>query len=177
MLGLFLEDWRDGAMTQHQKLGQRLDVVLVGTIAFVLTLMGNTVAIANDAASRKIENLRQSWRLTHYNQQPVDSDTEFTIQLDTGGEIHGFDGCNYYYGRYLQRAGEQMVVSVLGRTLMKCTMAGTMSDSLYGQLLSQVNRYVLSNDSLTLETPDGELVYEVQLDGDMNDEEVSRPQQ
>ncbi|MBE9062081.1 META domain-containing protein [cf. Phormidesmis sp. LEGE 11477] len=162
-------------MTQHRRLDQRLNAVFVGTVAFFLVLTGNTVAIANGVISSEIENLRQGWRLTHYNQQPVESNIEFTIEFDLGGEIHGFDSCNYYDGRYLQRAGEQMVVSVLGRTLMRCTsVSETMSDYQYGQLLSQVNRYILSNSSLRLETPDGsELVYEVQLDDDMNDEEVS----
>lgn len=161
-------------MMLHQRLGQRLKAVVVGAIAFSLALTSNTVAIANGVTSSEIENLRQSWRLTHYNQQPVESNTEFTIELEMGGEFHGFDSCNYHYGRYIQRAGEQMVVSPLGHTLVRCTVFGTLSGYSYRQILSQVNRYVLSNDSLTLETPDGdELVYEVQLDEDISDEKVS----
>ncbi|MGD1865810.1 MAG: META domain-containing protein [Phormidesmis sp.] len=163
-------------MACYQKWIQQLGVVAVGAIASTLTLADATAVSANEPINTNVSRLQQeSWQLVRYKQQPVVADGDITIGFDSDGGMGGFDSCNSYFGVYQVQGDGQITVSTEGRTLVNCFPAGTFSDSDYGSLLSRVTQYLLTDNLLRLETPEGDLVYVAQSSEEF-DAEVSYEQ-
>ena len=178
MLGSFLENVSEAysVMACYQKWIQQLGVVAVGAIASTLTLADATAVSANEPINTNVSRLQQeSWQLVRYKQQPVVADGDITIGFDSDGGMGGFDSCNSYFGVYQVQGDGQITVSTEGRTLVNCFPAGTFSDSDYGSLLSRVTQYLLTDNLLRLETPEGDLVYVAQSSEEF-DAEVSYEQ-
>ncbi len=74
------------------------------------------------------------------------------------GAIAGSSGCNSYNGTY-ESDGDSMTIGPLATTLMACTTQLQGQETLYFELLAQVDTYEVSGDQLTLMSGDTVLIH------------------
>jgi len=73
------------------------------------------------------------------------------------GAIAGSSGCNTYNGTY-EIDGDSMVIGPLATTLMACTPELMGQETLYFELLAQVDGYEVSGDKLMMMSGDTVLI-------------------
>lgn len=100
------------------------------------------------------------WQLVSYSDTPVVDGSEITLEL-ADGKLNGSAGCNSYFADYQLEDG-QLTVERAGSTKMACGEPGVMEqETTYLNLLQQAdNAVAISDNVLTIETPEGNLVFE-----------------
>ncbi len=94
----------------------------------------------------------KKWKLVEMNGRPV-SNTEgeqaYFIQLDIDeNRIHGFAGCNNFFGTYELNEGLRVKFSQIGSTMMACPDMNTEKELF--QILETVDNYTVRNKILEL---------------------------
>ena len=104
------------------------------------------------------------WKLVSYNQQPIIAESEITAEF-AEGKVNGTAGCNLYFADY-QRDGTQLNIETIGSTKRACPdVAGlTEQETTYLNLLDRAESAAVVDNVLTINTPDGDLVFEAAID-------------
>ena len=105
------------------------------------------------------------WNLVSYNQQPILEESEITAEF-TEGRVNGSAGCNLYFADY-QLDDAQLNIETIGSTKKACPhLDGLMEqETAYLNLLNQAESAAVVGNVLTIETPDGNLVFEAAMEG------------
>ena len=100
------------------------------------------------------------WKLVSYNQQPILAESEITAEF-TEGRVNGSAGCNSYFADY-QLNNAQLNIERVGSTKRACPdVEGLMEqETTYLNLLDRAESAAVVNNVLTINTPDGNLVFE-----------------
>ncbi len=67
-----------------------------------------------------IDLTKDTWKLTEFNKQTIDSDSEQPFISFNDGEITGFLGCNDFFGSY-ELNNNTIKINPVARTLKMCT--------------------------------------------------------
>ncbi len=101
------------------------------------------------------------WYLTSFvtgeTAQSVSAGSEVTLTL-SAGRATGHGGCNQYFTDY-QLAEGQLRFGPVGATKKACVEGIMSQESAYFNALANVTGYTLTSDTLTLNHPDGQLVF------------------
>ncbi len=99
------------------------------------------------------------WTLVSYNQVPVIAESEVTLEL-IDGRLSGSTGCNQYFADY-QLIDAQLIVDTAGVTKRACEPQLMEQERAYLRLLQQTDSAIATSENiLTIETPEGDLVFE-----------------
>lgn len=99
------------------------------------------------------------WKLVSYGQTPVMAESEVTLEL-MDGRLNGSTGCNRYFADY-QLMDAQLIVDTAGVTKRACEPQLMEQERAYLRLLQQTDSAIAtSENTLTIETPEGDLVFE-----------------
>jgi heat shock protein HslJ len=96
-----------------------------------------------------------SWRLTGLPGASLPAEqgrNAVTINFEAG-RVHGFSGCNQFFGSYAQK-GEKLELGSLGATMMACAEPAMSIENRFLQSFSGALRLAVVGDELTL-TPEG----------------------
>lgn len=85
------------------------------------------------------------------------TDNRITIEFTTDGQVNGSAGCNSYFGSYLL-GGPNLITSPIGSTEMWCEDAMD-QEAAFLQMLQTATGLTMSENSLTIHTPDGDLQF------------------
>ncbi|HUU76408.1 MAG TPA: META domain-containing protein [Methanoregulaceae archaeon] len=110
-----------------------------------------------------------AWHLTAYIDVKGEiftplSGTTLTVQFDEGGDVTGSAGCNNFFGTYTIPDDGRISIGPLASTLMACPGDGVMDqETMYLQLLQNMNIYYISGDELILsgETGKATLIFDL----------------
>lgn len=110
----------------------------------------------NDASTgtSEIELNATGWLLTALNNQPVDPNTEITLNFEAGRVI-GTDGCNRYSGSYTTDGEKITVNEDFATTKMACEESIMEQASAFMAMLTQVTTSRYNGQQLTLLDADG----------------------
>lgn len=101
--------------------------------------------------------------LTLAGESPI-TGSQITLDFDNEGQLGGSSGCNSFFGHYTIE-GEALTISEVGSTMMACMDNGVMEqESAYLGALAAAESYTLSDDQLTIQTAQGELVFQTPTD-------------
>ena len=101
------------AVEQHVMRLSTLYWLLAGGLPMLLASCQSSLQVAADALAR------QSWQLAEINGQSVLADVPATLSIDATLRLHGFSGCNRFFGQGQWQQG-RLVVPSLGMTRMAC---------------------------------------------------------
>jgi len=105
------------------------------------------------AAAATLDNT--TWRLTGLpgaNLPAAQGRNAVTVNFE-GGRVHGFAGCNQFFGSYAQK-GERLELGMLGATMMACPEPAMSIENLFLRSFSGALRMAVAGNELTL-TPQG----------------------
>lgn len=108
---------------------------------------------AAPAAAAPLENT--SWRLTALPGASLPAEqgrNAVTVDFE-GGRVHGFAGCNQFFGSYVQK-GDRLELGSLGATMMACAEPAMSVEDRFLKSFSGALRVAVAGDELTL-TPEG----------------------
>ena len=116
-----------------------------------------TPTATESAAGTGLEN--SSWQLVAFGPPtatlPVIPESIVTVEFNTNGEVGGSGGCNTYGGQY-QTEGDTLIIGELVSTLRACLDAGITEQEMgYRAALQLADRFVISEDTLTIEYGEG----------------------
>jgi heat shock protein HslJ len=121
-------------------------------IWFILLLM----ALASCAGNGGVDLAGTSWRLATLNNQQVVPGAPPTLFFEEDGSMGGNASCNSFGGEYKVR-GTTIEISQLFSTLMACMDNDRMAqETLYMQMLGQVEQFEVTGGQLILTTTQGE---------------------
>ena len=104
-----------------------------------------------------------SWRLVSLGNRPVLPGGGPTLSFEDGG-VKGNSGCNSFGGEYKMR-GSSIELSQMFSTMMACVENDRMEqETLYMQMLSDVDQYALTNGQLILTTKNGQTLVFVPME-------------
>ena len=148
-----------------------LSIVMLSTMAIACTDNSDDTTVvppANEESEINQEsNVTQPnaiegkvWKLVSYNQQPILAESEITAEF-TEGRVNGSAGCNSYFADY-QLNNAQLNIERVGSTKRACPdVEGLMEqETTYLNLLDRAESAAVVNNVLTINTPDGNLVFE-----------------
>ncbi|HSM54916.1 MAG TPA: META domain-containing protein [Candidatus Sulfomarinibacteraceae bacterium] len=98
------------------------------------------------------------WNLVTYGGEQPLADSRITIDFMAEGELGGIAGCNHYGASYTSEEGA-FSVGEIERTLMACEGLMEQEDR-YLEMLRAARSFVLEDETLTILTTEGDLVYE-----------------
>ena len=100
------------------------------------------------------------WNLVSYNQQPILAESEITAEF-AEGRVNGSAGCNSYFADY-QLDDTQLNIETIGSTKKACPNDLMEQETAYLNLLDKAESAAVEENMLTINTPDGDLVFEVE---------------
>ena len=110
------------------------------------------------SCNKNRDNLTGEWRLTSLDGIPAVEGSAVTIRFD-GTQVSGFGGCNTYSGGYTAKGGK-IELTDLSMTLMACQDSElNEQETSFFITLNLVDRYTVSQESLTLRSSDVELEF------------------
>jgi heat shock protein HslJ len=102
------------------------------------------------------------WTLSTINTQPLAPGTAITLQFKAG-ELAGFAGCNAYHGDYTATANEDGTYTIaIGRLRsgrLRCPQDIMEQEQEYLAALQQANVAMIRENTITLNSPSGSLVF------------------
>lgn len=98
------------------------------------------------------------WNLVSLNNQPILSESEITAEF-AEGRVNGSAGCNSYFADY-QLDNTQLNIETIGSTKRACPDDLMKQESTYLSLLDRAESAAVVDNVLTINTPDGDLVFE-----------------
>ena len=98
------------------------------------------------------------WNLVSYNEQPILAESEITAEF-AEGRVNGSAGCNSYFADY-QLNDSQLNIETIGSTKRACPDGLMEQESTYLGLLNRAESAAVVDNVLTINTPDGNLVFE-----------------
>lgn len=109
------------------------------------------------------------WNLVSLTSQPILSESEITAEF-AEGRVNGSAGCNLYFADY-QLDNTQLNIETVGSTKRACPhLNGLMEQEItYLSLLNQAESAAVVDNVLTINTPDGDLVFEAAQDSVANE--------
>lgn len=90
-----------------------LYTLLGGVLSSLLAGCQNSLPVSMEVLSR------QPWQLVEINGQPVALESHATLSVDPTLRVHGYTGCNRFFGQGQWRQ-DQLVLPSLGMTRMAC---------------------------------------------------------
>ncbi|MCC8089638.1 MAG: META domain-containing protein [Rikenellaceae bacterium] len=107
---------------------------------------------AVSCGGKKVRLTDGEWRLEsmHADDETfvlMDKNPSITFS-DTSNMVHGYGGCNNYFGNYEVRNGNKISISTLGSTLAMCPQIDT--EDLFLHILSNATSYKISGSELIL---------------------------
>lgn len=126
---------------------------LIGILpAFVLMLALGACTVQNKNQAAEGDSVLDAyWVLLSLEgqdvQQPQNTQTAFLRFEEGKTRVHGFTGCNRFFGRY-ELSGQQLTLSDLGSTRMACPIMDQENKLL--DVLSRVDNYRIAGQLLTL---------------------------
>ena len=125
------------------------------TISVMLVVLG----ILLTACSSKPSLSGTKWRLTHLASQPVLTETEVTLNLESGA-LGGNDGCNSYGGSYTIDGSTIKVGTDIISTMMYCNEQIQTQTNAFYQALLDAATYNLTGGKLSLMDSSGTVLAE-----------------
>ncbi len=113
------------------------------TISVSIVVLG----ILLTACSSNLSLNGTKWRLTHLEGQPVLTETEVTLNLDSG-TLGGNDGCNSYGGSYTSEGGSIKVGKDIISTMMYCNEQIQTQTNAFYQALLEASAFKLTSGKL-----------------------------
>ena len=98
------------------------------------------------------------WKLVSYNQQPILAESEITAEF-AEGRVNGSAGCNSYFADY-QLDNAQLSIERAGSTKKACPNDLMEQETTYLNFLNKAESTAVVDNVLTINTPDGDLVFE-----------------
>ena len=98
------------------------------------------------------------WNLVSLDNQPILSESEITAEF-AEGRVNGSAGCNSYFADY-QLDNTQLNIETIGSTKRACPDDLMKQESTYLSLLDRAESAAVVDNVLTINTPDGDLVFE-----------------
>ena len=92
-----------------------------------------------------------SWQLGKIGDQPVEEDTQPTLQFTQAGQVSGSGSCNRFSGT-VTLSGESITFGPLASTKMACSDSINSQETQYFYALSTAQRFVLQGNSLQIFT-------------------------
>ena len=136
-------------LVQENKLVQldRQGKVITGALADLYQLHKAVSATTDKALTGK------KWKLVEMNGKPVQNNSEdgreYFILLDNDeNRIHGYAGCNSFFGNYELTEGNRVTFSKMASTMMACPDMNTEQELF--TILETVDNYTLSANTLHL---------------------------
>lgn len=100
------------------------------------------------------------WNLVSYNQQPILAESKITAEF-AEGRVNGSAGCNSYFADY-QLDDTQLNIETVGSTKKACPDDFMEQETIYLNLLDKAESAAVVDNVLTINTSDGDLVFEVE---------------
>ena len=94
-----------------------------------------------------VDLTKDTWKLTEFNKQTIDSDSEQPIISFNDGEITGFLGCNDFFGSY-ELNNNTIKINPVARTLKMCANI-TLEDRL-NESFQFMNYYKIESNILKI---------------------------
>lgn len=101
------------------------------------------------------------WNLVSLTRQPILADSQITAEF-AEGRVNGSAGCNSYFADY-QLDDAQLNIETIGSTKKACPDDLMEQETTYLNLLDRAESAAVVNNVLTINTPDGNLVFEATL--------------
>ncbi len=143
--------------------------------AFFLLFLGG-LALVNlrnmgEEAEKSIPTLEglsaTAWRPSHIGEMSVDEDTRLYVQFETDGQLHGYAGCNRFFGHY-QLAGSTIRFDPLGVTRMACQPQILSFEISFIDALQSATTIAQRNDRIALRNDEGQATVRFDAIGRMN---------
>ena len=146
-----------------------LSIVMLSTMAIACTDNSDDTTVvppANEESEINQEsNVTQPnaiegkvWKLVSYNQQPILAESEITAEF-ADGRVNGSAGCNSYFADY-QLDDAQLNIERSGSTKKACPNDLMEQETTYLNSLNKAESVAVVDNVLTINTPDGDLVFE-----------------
>ena len=151
---------------------QLLLIVTLSTVAIACTDNSeDTIVVppANEESevNRESDVTQQSnaiegtvWNLVSYNERPILAESEITAEF-AEGRVNGSAGCNSYFADY-QLEDTQLNIETIGSTKKACPDDLMKQETTYLNLLDKAESAAVANNVLTINTPNGDLIFEVE---------------
>ena len=98
------------------------------------------------------------WKLISLTRQPILAESEITAEF-TEGRVNGSAGCNLYFADY-QLDNAQLNIETIGSTKKACPNDLMEQETTYLNFLDRAESTAVVDNVLTINTPDGDLVFE-----------------
>ena len=98
------------------------------------------------------------WNLVSYNEQPILAESEINAEF-AEGRVNGSAGCNSYFADY-QLEDTQLNIETIGSTKKACPDDLMKQETAYLNLLDKAESAAVVDNVLTVNTPDGDLVFD-----------------
>lgn len=98
------------------------------------------------------------WKLVSLTRQPILAESEITAEF-TEGRVNGSAGCNLYFADY-QLDNPELNIKTIGSTKKACPNDLMEQETTYLNFLDRAESAAVVDNVMTINTPDGELVFE-----------------
>lgn len=130
--------------------------ILLATLTLV-ACSANSSSQSKDKASLKLQ-LQQQWQLVSIDNLAIKGDIKSTLDIDSEGKATGNLACNNFFGT-LEVQEQSMRVHPMGSTRKMCLQLINDVEQRVMQVLAQWSTIQISNDMLTLQGAEHQLVY------------------
>ena len=106
------------------------------------------------------------WKLISLTRQPILAESEITAEF-TEGRVNGTAGCNLYFADY-QLDNAQLDIETIGSTKKACPNDLMEQETTYLNFLDRAESATIVGNVMTINTPDGDLVFEAAVNSAAN---------